>query len=207
MTTTSTLLHRHSQDLYARGNTSLLEAEGRVAIVGSRACTAYGTVIAQQAATAIARQGGTIIASSAHGIESHAARAALATEQPTILVQAAGLNHDYPRVNAELVHRTLENGGLLLSVSEDDAPPTRHAFIQAAMMRGRLAHHALLVEAGIRSMAVSAVSACESRWACPGPLTSATSRAPHQMITEGARLWTEDPNDITEMVRTSDPRA
>lgn len=49
---------------------------------------------------------------------------------PTIAVIGTGLNVSYPFQNQKLKERIIENGGLVISEFEMDAPPQRFHFIQ-----------------------------------------------------------------------------
>lgn len=184
----------HGRQVTARGNLDLLIAPGRVLITGSRASTPYGETIATSTTEMLTQRGAILIASTAYGIDSAAVRAA--RPDRTVLVQAAGLNRPYPRGNAHLAHHVQDQDGLLLTVATDpDAGPTRWDLLDAAALRGAIAHHALFVEGAHRSTAYGASLTCPSVWAVPGPLTSAASAFPLRLLREGARLWTEDPAD------------
>lgn len=182
----------HGRQVTARGNLDLLGAPGRVLITGSRASTPYGEAVTTSTTEMLTQRGAILIASTAYGIDGTAVRAA--RPDCTVLVQAAGLNRPYPRGNARLAHHVQDQGGLLLTVATDpDAGPTRWDLLDAAALRGAIAHHALFVEGAHRSTAYGASLTCPSVWAVPGPLTSAASAFPLRLLREGARLWTEDP--------------
>jgi predicted Rossmann fold nucleotide-binding protein DprA/Smf involved in DNA uptake len=197
----------HGRQITARGNLDLIVAPGRVLITGSRASTPYGETIASSAAENLARRGAILIASTAYGIDGTAVRAA--RPDRTVLIQAAGLDKPYPRGNAHLAREIQDQGGLIISVAPDtEAAPTRWNLLDAAALRGAIAHHAIFVEGTERSSIYRAALTCQARWAVPGPLTSATSALPHKLLREGARLWTDDPADadlITAATNTSHP--
>lgn len=195
--TSTTTLTLHGREVTARGNVDLLTVPGRVAITGSRASTSYGENIAHSTAQMLAGRGAVVIASTAYGIDSAAARGALTADTGrTILVQPAGIDQTYPRGTAELAPTVEAHGGLILSMHTDpQGAPTRWDFLDAAALRGALAHHVIVVEGGFHSGTRRTTRTCSSRWAVPGPITSAASHLPHQLLREGAQAWIEDPAD------------
>lgn len=192
--TATDILTIHGRTVAARGNLDLLVTPGRVLITGSRASTPYGEAVATEAATLLAARGATIITSSGYGIDAAAVRGA--DPARTVLVQPAGIDKTYPRAGGELAHRVETAGGLILAMSTDPAAaPTRWDLLDAAALRGAVAHHAIFVEGAHRCSASGASLTCQSRWAVPGPITSATSALPNDLLRDGARLWTNDPAD------------
>ena len=70
--------------------------ERSVAIVGSRAATAYGNGIAADLAADLVEQGVTLVSGGAFGIDVAAHRGALAGGGPTVCVVANGADVAYP---------------------------------------------------------------------------------------------------------------
>jgi DNA processing protein len=70
--------------------------ERSVAIVGSRAATAYGNGIAADLAADLVEQGVTVVSGGAFGIDVAAHRGALAGGGPTVCVVANGVDVSYP---------------------------------------------------------------------------------------------------------------
>lgn len=208
MTTTQTstaTLTLHGREVTARGSLDLLTIPGRVAITGSRASTPYGENIANSTAQMLAGRGVVTIASTAYGIDSAAVRGALTADLGRIiLVQPAGIDQTYPRGTAELAPAVEAHGGLILSMHTDpQGTPARFDFLDAAALRGALAHHAIVVEGGVRSIARLTAKTCYSRWAVPGPITSAASHLPHQLLREGASVWTEEAADADKIAAST----
>lgn len=196
----------HGRQVTARGNLDLLAANARVVITGSRASTTYGETVANDAAQMLAKHGATLIASTGYGIDSAAVRGALATAPDRIiLVQPSGLDRPYPRGTTQLTQAVEANGGLILSLRPDlEDTPTRWDFLDAAALRGALAHHALIVEGGIRSGIRGTALTNGAVWAVPGPITSAASHLPHQLLRGGATAWLGDNDDAATIATASD---
>lgn len=87
-----------------------------------------------------------------------------------------------------------DQGGLLLTVATDpDAGPTRWDLLDAAALRGAIAHHALFVEGARTSTAYEPPSPASVRR--PRPAHQRRERIRARLLREGAQLWTEDPAD------------
>ena len=87
--------------------------------------------------------------------------------------------------------------------TDPQGTPTRWDFLDAAALRGALAHHVIVTEGSFRSGSRRTTLTCRSRWAVPGPITSAASRLPHQLLRDGAQAWIEDPADVAEIAAST----
>ena len=90
--------------LWVRGGG--LDRLGRsVAIVGSRAATAYGERVAEELGAGLAERGFTVVSGAAYGIDGAAHRGALAGGGLTVAVVAGGVDRLYPTGHAlSLIH-------------------------------------------------------------------------------------------------------
>jgi len=169
---------RGSGDLSAMGYRS-------VAIVGSRAASAYGEHVATDLAFGLTERGVSVVSGGAFGIDAAAHRGALAAEGVTILVSAAGLDRPYPSAHRQLVDRVAENG-LLVSERPPGSAPHRQRFLSRNRLIAAFGSATVLVEAAKRSGALN--TAGYSRdigrpvLAVPGPVTSAMSVGCHDEI-------------------------
>ena len=173
--------------LWTRGTTSFLARplSDLVTITGARASTSYGDHVAGQLASDLANAERIIVAGGAYGIEGAAHRAVLASGGDTIAVVANGVDRPYPMGHRELLERVADLG-LMVSEVPPGAVPTRHRFIARARLMAALSATTVLVEAGARSgsMAVArrAHELGRAVGAVPGPVTSATSNGPHELL-------------------------
>src|SRR6188472_1019143 len=95
--------------LWVRGPARLdALADRSVAIVGSRASTAYGEHVAAELGHQLGERGWTVVSGGAFGIDAAAHRGALAAQGPTIAVLACGVDRPYPSGNGPLLHRIAE---------------------------------------------------------------------------------------------------
>lgn len=107
------------------GNGTLRGDDPAVSVVGSRDASARGLSIARSVATSLAKEGVTLLAGLALGIDTAAHLAALEAGGRTVAVIGTGINKTYPAANRDL-HRVIAKEGLLLSQFWPDAPPQKH---------------------------------------------------------------------------------
>ena len=183
--------------LWVKGDGNLRElTEDAVAIVGSRASTAYGEHVAAELAHQLAKDDNlvpcTIVSGGAYGIDAAAHRGALAAGGSTIAVLACGVDRPYPAGHKQMFERIVETGGLLVSEYPPGAAPLRHRFLSRNRLLGALTQGLVVVEAAARSGAQAAAARATEIgrpvMAVPGPTTSAMSVGCHLMIRDGATL-------------------
>ena len=98
------------------------------AVVGSRAATAYGSLVATELAADLAARSITVISGGAFGIDACAHRGALSAGGSTIAVLAGGLSFGYPKGHSELF-ATIGESGVMVSESPPDKAPNRPGFL------------------------------------------------------------------------------
>jgi DNA processing protein len=177
--------------------------ERSVAIVGSRAATAYGNGIAADLAAELVEQGVTVLSGGAFGIDVAAHRGALAAGGPTVCVLANGVDVAYPPGNAS-IFETLARDQLLVSELPPAAHPTRVRFLArnrliAAMSRGTVVVEAAL-RSGARNTAGWALGCGRPLMAIPGPVYSRASTAPHLMIRNGQAMLVTSAAEVLELI-------
>jgi len=176
--------------LYAAGRTELL-AHPSLAIVGSRNATAQGARNAEQFALAFSEAGLTIVSGLALGIDAAAHRGALAGPGSTIAVLGTGVDVVYPRQNAQLAARIVQEG-LLISEFPLGAAGTAHHFPRRNRLISGLSQGCLVVEAALASGSlITARSAAEQGrevFAIPGSIHSPLSKGCHALLKQGAKL-------------------
>ncbi|MDQ3734480.1 MAG: DNA-processing protein DprA [Actinomycetota bacterium] len=192
--------------LWVRGNGDLAELTLRaVAIVGSRACTTYGSEQAAALAFGLAERGWTVISGGAFGIDAAAHRGALSAGAATIAVLAGGIDRCYPAAHAALFERIAKDG-LLVSEWPPGCAPYRHRFLIRNRLIAALSAGCVVVEAsarsGARHTAGRAAELGRPVMAVPGPVTSAMSVGTHSLLRDTeARLVTGVEHVIEEIGR------
>ena len=183
-------IHDPPPRLYARGAAEVtLLAEPAVAIVGARACSAYGRSVTRSLARELAAAGLVVVSGMARGIDGEAHRGALEGGGRTVAVLGCGIDRDYPAAHAELARRIGEDG-LVLSEYEPGVEPAPWRFPARNRIIAGLCNAAVVVEARERSGAlITADFALEEGrdvLAVPGEITSALSAGTNALLKLGA---------------------
>src|SRR5947199_7697409 len=171
-----------------------------VAIVGSRQATPYGLRVTEALAGELSALGFTIVSGFARGIDAAAHRAALAVGGRTIAVLGCGLDVDYPPGHASL-HAEIAGSGAVLTEFAPGTPPRATNFPRRNRIISGLALGVVVVEAaedsGSLITARLALEQGREVFAVPGPIDVPTSRGPHGLLKQGAKL-VETVDDIVE---------
>jgi DNA processing protein len=172
--------------LWLRGTADLrFNCLRAVAVVGSRAATAYGSYVAAELAASVAARGWTVVSGAAFGVDASAHRGALGADGVTVAVLACGVDVPYPVGHAELLESVAAQGVIV-----SEWPPGRTVSRLRFLVRNRviaaLATGTLVVEAGERSGAVNTARHARDLgrrlMAVPGPVTSDQSAGCHRII-------------------------
>ena len=172
--------------LWLRGTADLrFNCLRSVAIVGSRAATAYGSYVAAEFAASVAARGWAVVSGGAFGIDASAHRGALGADGVTVAVLACGVDVPYPGGHAELLDAIAAQGVIV-----SEWPPGRTVSRLRFLVRNRviaaLATGTLVVEAGQRSGALNTARHARDLgrrlMAVPGPVTSDLSAGCHHII-------------------------
>lgn len=190
--------------LWLRGDADLRFACLRsVAMVGSRAATAYGSHVATELAADLASCGWTIVSGGAYGIDACAHRGALMTGGQTAAVLASGLNFAYPKGHDELFTEICRHG-VMVSECPPDRAPNRPGFLVRNRVIAALSRGTIVVEAALRSGAINTAKHARelSRpvMAVPGPITSEQSAGCHDLIREWDATCVTSAREVFEMV-------
>jgi DNA processing protein len=173
-----------------------------VAIVGARACTAYGAECAGEFAYGLVQAGLTVVSGGAYGIDAAAHRGALAAGGASVAVLAAGPDLLQPRGN-ESLFRAIAADGVLVGELPCGVRPTASRLLQRNRVIAALSRGTLVVEAasrsGARRTAADARRLNRPVMAVPGPITSAVSSGCHAEIRDGSTLVTSAAQ-VREMV-------
>jgi DNA processing protein len=183
--------------LWLRGRSELLAVERvRVAFVGTRTPSPYGTAMARRFAAALARAGVVVVSGLARGIDQAAHQGALEAGGDSIAVLGSGVDRPWPE--GPLAER-LAHEGLLLSELQPGSPPRRHHFPLRNRLISGLARGVLVVEAASASGSLItarwAADQGKEVWAIPGRIDHPMSAGCHRLIREGASLL-ERPEEL-----------
>lgn len=192
--------------LFVKGRKELLRTDC-LAVVGSRASTAYGRKTAASLAASLASSL-TIVSGMALGIDAEAHAGALAAGGGTIAVLGCGLDIIYPYQNRRL-YQQIGESGLLLSEYPLGTTPDGFRFPARNRIIAGLSLGVLVVEAARKSgsliTAQMALDAGREVFAVPGQVDSYKSEGAHWLLKQGAKL-VQSGEDVLEELRLS-PRA
>lgn len=192
--------------LYLSGCAELLQTD-MMAVVGSRAASAYGRRIAGSLARNLAYSL-TIVSGLALGIDTEAHSGALSVKGGTIAVLGCGLDVVYPFQNRRLYERIMESG---LLVSEYPLGTTPEGFRFPARNRiiAGLSLGVVVVEAARKSgsliTAQLALDSGREVFAVPGQIDSFKSEGTHWLLKQGAKL-VQSADDVLEEIQIDSRR-
>ncbi|HEU5078055.1 MAG TPA: DNA-processing protein DprA [Opitutaceae bacterium] len=186
--------------LYRKGGYEFEQA--CVAVVGSRRTTLYGQNVAKNIGAELAQMGFCVVSGLARGIDTAAHEGALSVGGKTAAVVGCGIDIVYPPENLEL-YRKIEESGAVLS----EFPFGRRADRQTFPMRNRvvagMCEATIVVETDVDggSMITARFAMEQGRlvFAVPGRIDQPTSQGCHQLIRDGAILFTEVDDILQEL--------
>lgn len=159
-----------------------------VAVVGARACSSYGSLVAHSLGRDLAAQGVLVVSGLARGIDAAAHRGALAAGV-TAAVLGCGIDRDYPRAHAQLAEE-IALKGLIVSEYPPGVDPAPWRFPARNRIVAALAQATVVVEARERSGALItadlALDDGREVLAVPGEITSALSDGTNALLRLGA---------------------
>lgn len=176
--------------LFVLGDPGIL-TEKSVAIVGSRAATAYGRRTSFQLAEALADFSLTVVSGLALGIDTEAHRGTMSGGGNTVAVLGCGLDIIYPKQNRSLYTEIAKHGAVVSEYPLGTRPegfrfPARNRII-AGMSSG-----VVVVEAARKSgsliTAQIALDIGRDVFAVPGQVDSFKSEGAHWLLQQGAKL-------------------
>jgi DNA processing protein len=128
----------------------LTDNQHRVACVGTREPTNFGSEVARRLSGFLASNGWEIVSGLALGVDTLSHEAALAAQAVTIAVVANGLDTIYPKKNSDLAQRILDTGGALVSEQPFGADATGPALIQRDRIQSGLSVATFVMQTDIK---------------------------------------------------------
>ena len=200
-------LLRHVADppaaLFCRG-TSSAGVGANVAMVGSRAASAYGMQAAHKLAGDLAARGVTVVSGMARGIDQACHIGALEVGGRTVAVIGSGFGHIYPPHSGKLVERIVADGALLTEFPFD-TPPSKKTFPQRNRIVSGMSYATVVVEAAETSGALItakfALDQDRELLAVPGPISARGSIGTNYIIKCGAKLVQRADDIVAELPR------
>jgi DNA processing protein len=185
--------------LWIAGHRRALTAPA-VAIVGSRAGSAYALAVAEHLAADLAARGIVVVSGLARGVDSAAHRGALSASGMTIGVLGCGVDIMYPHEHRALA-RDMAATGAVISELVPGTPPLPQFFPLRNRIISGLVRAVVVIEAGEKSGSlITARTALEQGrdvLAVPGNVLNGRNRGGHALLRDGAKI-VETADDILE---------
>jgi DNA processing protein len=197
--------------LHARGPLAWLVGPAPiVAMVGTRAATAYGERITHEIAAQLARAGALVLSGMARGIDAAAHRGALSTGGRTGAVLGTGIDVAYPAAHRQL-HAEIGARGLLLAEQPPGEKASGGSFPERNRIIAALADLVIVIEAGVKSGALitagRALDLGRMIAAVPGAVDSPQSAGSNELLRDGAHLIATPADALALVGLTAPPRA
>src|ERR1700759_722189 len=193
--------------LWVRGDRGLL-SQPAIAVVGTRAPSAYGSGMAEMLSRDLAARRIVILSGMARGIDTAAHKGALSAGGRTVAVWGAGVDVVFPKENKRLAEEIVLSGGAIVSEQPMGTFPAPQNFPLRNRIISGMSVGVLVVEAGEQSgTRVTARCALEQNrdvYAVPGNVTSRNAWGPNTLIKQGARLtatWEDIWEDLPSQIR------
>ncbi len=193
-------IHDPPIGLYRKGG--YLFEQPCIAIVGSRRTTLYGQSVAKKLGADLARLGFCVVSGLARGIDTAAHEGALSVGGRTAAVLGCGIDIVYPPENLGLYRQIAETGAVL-----SEFPFGRKADKQTFPMRNRvvsgMCEAIVVVESDVSggAMITARFAGEQGRliYAVPGRIDQPSSAGCHQLIRDGATLFTSVDDILNEL--------
>lgn len=193
--------------LYYRGR--ILENGMGVGLIGSRHCTAYGKQVAVETADFLARHHIPVISGMAKGIDGYAHTACLKADGYTMAFLGSGVDICYPKEHESLMNKIVEKG-VVLSSYPPGTPLYPHHFYQRNFLISAWSSKLLVIEAGEKSGALSAVNYAKQMkreiWAVPNHIYSQESEGSNRLIGQGAHIFLHPHQLIPSLPEKKSPK-
>lgn len=187
--------------LYARGKFEYGD-DVAVAIIGTRNPTPLGGHTARELAANLSRQGLTIVSGMARGIDSEGHRGALNAGGRTVAVLGSGIDVPYPPENETLLEEIVSHGVVVSEFPLGTEPYAKNFPARNRIISG-LSSGVIVVEAaqdsGSLITAGFALEQGREVFAVPGNIANESSRGPHKLIKQGAKLIESYLDVLTEL--------
>lgn len=176
--------------LYVYGEL-LQDDESSIAIVGTRAPSTYGKLVAEKLSSELAERGLTVTSGLARGIDTVVHRGCLKAGGRTIAVKGCGLDVPYPLENRKLAAKIAQHGALISEFPLRTPPASGNFYIRNRIISG-LSLGTVVIEASEKSGALITANHTLDQnrelFAVPGNITSVKSLGCNYLIKRGAKL-------------------
>jgi len=200
-------INDHPVILYTKGDVRLLNEKYKVAIIGTRKPTSFGSRSAVKIATRFAKNNFIVVSGLAVGCDTHGHVGCLNANGRTIAVLAHGLDTVFPDENNELAKTILSKKGCLVSEYPIGTRCQRYTFVDRDRLQSGLSDAVIVIETDIIGGTMHTVRFCieqEKILACinhPAEHLSQSSTYGNQkLISDGIAKPLNDEKDIEALM-------
>ena len=193
--------------IFVRGNRGVLIQTDSIAIVGTRQPTDFGEKSAHRIAGLLAEEGIAVVSGLAQGCDTHAHEGCIASGGRTIAVLAHGLDMVYPKSNAQLAERILEQGGTLVSEYPVKEQPRRNHYVQRDRIQSALSKVVLVIETDLDGGTMHTVRFAQKQGRQLGCLVhpseylgESTIQGNRMLLRDELAFPVEDPSDLRDLI-------
>lgn len=140
-------LPKPPKTLFAEGNISILQANKKIAIVGTRKPNPYTKTLTLRLAELISKSGGVVVSGGALGVDIIAHLGAM---PKTIMISPSSLDFPYPKTNASII-KQIYSHGLALSEYENNPSPKPYHFLERNRLVIALSDIVIIPQADLNS--------------------------------------------------------
>ena len=177
--------------IYVKGELPPVDDCLCIGVVGTRKSTDYGRETASRIAGELAERGGVIVTGLAEGIDSAAAKGALAARGKVIAVLGTGVDQVYPAWNGQL-QETVAKNGALVSEYPPGTGPSRYGFPRRNRIISGLSLGVAVVQAPLKSGALITAAHAQEQgrdvFVVPGAVDDPGFQGSNGLIRDGAQL-------------------
>lgn len=181
--------------VFAKGNLSLL-LERSLTIVGSRKASYYGKWVCEKFSKYLIEKNIIMVSGISSGIEKTMQEVAVKAKAQNIVVLPYSFDKIQDSWARELVKKTLENNGLVLSLFPLGSAIYKTNYLFANALLASLSEGILVVEAGeksgVQDIINHGIGFGRDILAVPGNINSEMSKLPNTLIKDGAILIAEE---------------
>lgn len=187
--------------VYYKGDVNLiLDDRPKLAIVGSRRVTDYGTRVIEKWMPELVERGVTIVSGFMYGVDQVAHKACLANSGKTIAVLGWGIDRKMAEYDVEIYKKIMETDSLIVSEYEGKREAELWMFPQRNRIVAGISDAVLVVEAAMKSGSLITAKLANKfgkpLLAVPGPLTSKVAEGTNEIIKTGKGQMVTSASDV-----------
>lgn len=190
--------------LFVKGNLPE-KMETAVSVIGARACSDYGEMVARELGSALGRYKVPLISGMARGVDSLSQIAAVSQGGPSFAVLGGGVDIVYPKESYKLYEYLCKEGGVISEYPPGTAPQ-KVFFAERNRIISGMSDVVCVVEAREKSGTMITVDCALEQgrevFAVPGRITDCTSKGCNELIRQGAGILTDIEDFVKNYIST-----